>query len=367
MFAGSKGSVAGMSRSLAVGALLLLSWAPAARAAVVFQNAGDTTGWGRVYTQRAGTLTAVASPAYSGSTALKMTQTYQTSDGGNYHAEVVKNMAGLADQDLYYGQALYLPPDWVFHDQNVTFEQFAQTDVFGSPWVLLYVQRDHLFIAHVVNGSGNTDLGPITGLQGTWIRLVTRMKLGPAGMMEFWVNGEKRATLNGNIQAPNKGAIRWSVGMYCTYWRREQPKGLNPMVLFHDQMRVATTYAEADPASWEDGAPGVPALDGGLDMVASDAGTTTIDADLETDAAPASGGGAEPDASAMGGRSGMSRPDAAPAREGGTGGDSPGRDDGPAARKTAASGCAFADHAGSCAPALLVMACLGLCRRARRR
>ena len=145
----------------------------------------------------------------------------------------------------------------------MTFEQWAQTDVFGSPWVLLYVQRDHLFIAHVVGGKGNIDLGSIAGLQGTWIRLVTRLKLGPAGAMEFWVNGQKRASVNGDVQAPNKGAIRWSVGMYCTYWRREQPKGLDPMVLFHDQMRVATTYEEADPASWADGPGSTSPPDGG--------------------------------------------------------------------------------------------------------
>ena len=50
-------------------------------------------------------------------------------------------------QDLYYSEALKLPANWIFHDQNVTFQQFAQSDVFGSPWILMFVQNDHLFVA----------------------------------------------------------------------------------------------------------------------------------------------------------------------------------------------------------------------------
>jgi MYXO-CTERM domain-containing protein len=227
---------------------------------VLFQNGGTKAGWDSQITQHIGTITDVAAPAYVGPTALRMEQTFQGFDG--YHSEVRKHDSEQPGQDLYYGEALQLPSNWIFHDQNVTFEQFAQTDVFGSPWILMFVQRDHLFVAHVVGGKGTTDLGSIAGLQGTWIRIVTRMKLGPSGAYELWVNGDKRASLTGDIQAPNKGAIRWSVGMYCTYWRREQPAGLNPMVLFHDQMRVATTYEEADPASWTDGA-GPPTADAG--------------------------------------------------------------------------------------------------------
>src|SRR5690242_10113261 len=105
---------------------LAVGGAPAAaRAAVLFQNTGNAQGWGRVFTQRAGTITEVSSPVYKGTTAVKATQTYQTSNGQNYHSEIIKTMAHLAGQDLYYGQAIYLPPDWQFHSQNVTFQQWA--------------------------------------------------------------------------------------------------------------------------------------------------------------------------------------------------------------------------------------------------
>jgi hypothetical protein len=284
-----------------------------AQATVLFQNGGTKAGWDSSVTQHIGTVTEVTAPTYDGGTALRMDQTFQGFDG--YHSEVRKHDIEQPGQDLYYGEALQLPSNWIFHDQNVTFEQFAQTDVLGSPWVLLYVQRDHLFIAHVVNGSGNTDLGPITGLQGTWIRLVTRLKLGANGTMEFWVNGDKRATLNGNIQAPNKGAIRWSVGMYCTYWRREQPKGLDPMVLFHDQLRVATTMEEADPISWSGGAAIPPPDAGAIDA----SPVTEPDTATSKDIGSESGGDAAVEHRPDAGRDARDARDAG--GEGGTGGD----------------------------------------------
>src|SRR3954466_6473237 len=179
---------------------MLLALVPqAAQAMVVFENAGTTDGWGRVYTQRAGTLTAVASPAYKSGSALKMAQTYQTSDASNYHSEVVKNMAGLADQDLYYGQAIYLPADWVFHDQNVTFQQWAPEDPAG-PWILMFVQKDQLR----VGGKGITGmpvLATITGLRGTWIRVVTRIHQSTNGIFEVWVNGQKTLSQPGDFHS----------------------------------------------------------------------------------------------------------------------------------------------------------------------
>src|SRR3954462_12016179 len=123
-----------MHRLLAV--LLFVGLSSSARAEVLFQNPGNTKGWGSLFTQKAGTISEVSSPVYKGTTAVKTTQTYQTSDGKNYHSEIIKRMAQLAGQDLYYGKALYLPPDWVFHSQNVTFQQWAP-EMPEAPWILM--------------------------------------------------------------------------------------------------------------------------------------------------------------------------------------------------------------------------------------
>jgi len=235
-----------MSRRWLAGLTLVAAGASAAKAEVLFENAGNTMGWGRVYTQKGGTIAEVSTPAYKGNTAVRTTQTYMTSDGANYHSEMVKNTAQLADQDLYYGHAVYLPPDWQFHNQNVTFQQWAPENP-AAPWILMFVQDDKLR----VGGRGIDGLpvlATITNLRGTWIRVVTRIKMSTAGAFEVWVNGTKTYTINGDFRSMGP-SLRWSAGIYYTRWATEAPTGQRVLSIFHDSMRIATTLNEADPAS----------------------------------------------------------------------------------------------------------------------
>src|SRR6185436_20734485 len=80
--------------------LLLICLSSTARAEVLFQNAGNPQGWESLFTQKAGTINEVTSPVYKGKTAMKTTQTYQSSDGNNYHSEMIHRKAHLAGQDL---------------------------------------------------------------------------------------------------------------------------------------------------------------------------------------------------------------------------------------------------------------------------
>src|SRR4051794_36207298 len=96
-----------------------------ARAAVLFENTGTLTGWSKVYVQQQGTNELVSTPTFAGPTAIKSTQTFIIADGRGYHSERVVFDVQRNGDDLYYGMALYLPPDWKFHDQNVTFQQWA--------------------------------------------------------------------------------------------------------------------------------------------------------------------------------------------------------------------------------------------------
>jgi hypothetical protein len=242
----------------------------AARAEVLFQNTGNTMGWGRLFTQKAGTITEVSSPVYKGTTAVKTTQTYQTSDGGNYHSEIIKTRAHLAGQDLYYGHAVYLPADWVFHSQNVTFQQWAPEDP-EAPWILMYIQGDRLRLGGR-GANGDKDAGRVTGLRGTWIRFVTRIRMATDGIFEVWINGEKTFSQSGNFRAQGP-SMRWSNGIYCTRWDTETPTGPRQLTFWHDNLRIATTYEEADPATWGDGDPG-----------SADAGGATDGAGAATDA-----------------------------------------------------------------------------------
>src|SRR4051812_2091709 len=209
-----------MSRTSLVALLLCVSWP--ARAEVLFQNAGTPDGWDSLFTQKAGTINQVTSPVYKGKTAMKTTQTYQSSDGKNYHSEMIHRKAHLAGQDLYYGKALYLPPDWVFHSQNVTFQQWAP-EMPEAPWILMYIQNDMIRLGGR-GAAGDKDVGKVTGLKGTWIRFVARIQMSNPGTFEVWINGQKVFSQRWNLRAMGP-SLRWSNGIYATRWDTETPTG----------------------------------------------------------------------------------------------------------------------------------------------
>jgi MYXO-CTERM domain-containing protein len=256
-------------------------------AAVVFENTGTLTGWSRVYVQEQGTNTMVSTPTFQGPSAIKSTQTFVVADGRGYHSERVMFDIQRNGQDYYYGLALYLPPDWVFHDQNVTFQQWAfENPGGGGPWILMFVQNDKLRMGGS-GASGSRDLATITNLRGTWIRIVTRINMTASGPFEVWVNGTKTTSAPINLVVGGEPpTIRWSTGIYCTAWRTQQPAGGSPISVWHDHLRVATTYGEAEPANW-----GNPSL---VDAGAAD-GPATPDAagsDGDSDSGSAGAGGA---------------------------------------------------------------------------
>src|SRR5689334_2906498 len=104
---------------------------------VDFQNEGTLNGWDYHYTQKNGVIRDVTNVAYKGSTAIEAKQTYIGETGG-YHSETIDRGAQSVGEDRYYGQAIMLPADWQYHDQNVTFQQWSPEDPEG-PWLLMFV------------------------------------------------------------------------------------------------------------------------------------------------------------------------------------------------------------------------------------
>src|SRR4051794_17918729 len=269
------------------------------------------TGWGSLFTQKAGTIMEVTSPVFKGTTAMKMTQTYQTSDGLNYHSEAIKRMAQLAGQDLYYGQAVYLPTDWTFHDQNVTFQQWAPENP-EAPWVQMFLQGEKIRFGGR-GAHGDKDVVGVGELRGTWLRIVTRIHMATDGLIEVWLNGKKVFSDSANYRAMGP-SLRWSNGIYCTRWDTETPKGPRVLSFVHDNLRIATTLEEADPDSWSDGdAPPPPPPDAGAaDTAAPEvdsgapAGATTPPPPQEPPPAP--GGTSPPGGAPAGGTGGQAHP-----------------------------------------------------------
>jgi hypothetical protein len=185
---------------------------------------------------------------YKGNSAIETQQTYVSSDGKNYHTETVHAHAQSMNQDRYYGQAIYLKPDWQFHNQPVTFQQFSAENPSG-PWLLFEIQNSK--IEYSTHKTGYRTVGDISALRGTWIRIVVRINMRRSGgVMEVWLNGKKVVSDKDNTAPPSGTTLRWSSGIYPNYWDTEKPKGQKALSIFHDQARIASSYDLAEPANW---------------------------------------------------------------------------------------------------------------------
>jgi Polysaccharide lyase len=213
---------------------------------IYFSNDGTTIGWSsaRPQSNTIGKVTDVTNPVFKTSTAILTEQTYVAPQGA--HSEVILANAQRNGEDKYYGQAIYLPLDWNTIDKNSTFQQFSPEAPEG-PWMLNWVQNDHIFI----RAAGKThDCGPIS--KGVWTRVVVRFKTTNPGIFEYWVDGVKKQSVTNVDMTILNGSpsMRWSTGIYVTWWRDQPPGPQLTRQIFHDQLRVASTYEDADPANW---------------------------------------------------------------------------------------------------------------------
>jgi hypothetical protein len=139
-----------------------------------------------------------------------------------------------------------VPLDWETIDENATFQQFSPETPAG-PWNLNWIQNDHIFIR--VAGT-YYDCGPI--VKGVWTRVVVRFKTTNPGIFEYWVDGvKKQSVTNVDLTIPSGSpTMRWSSGIYVTWWRDQPPGNQMTRQIYHDQLRVTSTYELADPANW---------------------------------------------------------------------------------------------------------------------
>src|SRR4030095_15506888 len=99
-------------------------------------------------------------------------------------SETVQSGAQRVGEDRYYGQAIYIKPDWQFHDLGVVFQQWSPEDPSG-PWLLMLIENDYIRFG---GGSIYAGAGNIAGLRGTWFMIVVRLKLAPTGgAFEVWI------------------------------------------------------------------------------------------------------------------------------------------------------------------------------------
>ena len=226
-------------------------------ATVYFENTGVRTGFQATNIQHKGTVTTVTSPSYKSGQALRFYQEFDGSYTWRYHSEYMRTGAQLNHTDRYYGQALYLPTSWQWVDQNFTFQQFSPEDPSG-PWIMNWIQLDQIRIRTPTSTAATSYTTRVVGTitRGVWNRLVMRLKMGDSGNLTYWINDAQRLNVGGNFNPRNSPSIRWSVGIYCTYWfqRTSLPSGnQTTRTLYQDQFRIASSFAEANAANWGGG------------------------------------------------------------------------------------------------------------------
>jgi hypothetical protein len=219
---------------------------------VYFQNTGLKQGWPNYPQdpQNLGRIDEVSSPVYKGSTALRFEQTYVDNSSERYHSEVTYHGSQSNGQDKYYGFAMYIPTTW--HNESVkdNFQQWG-TENPGGPWLLMWIDQQNLMAGHP-NTFGTTNFGSFS--KGVWMTTVARLRMQDGVPFEFWVNGTRRGAPNCTCSA-NGGSVRWSAGIYVSYWYDRYRSGLpsgsqRVRYLLQDHYRIASSYAAADPANW---------------------------------------------------------------------------------------------------------------------
>ncbi|KAK7453115.1 hypothetical protein Landi51_04110 [Colletotrichum acutatum] len=132
-----------------------LSLSPAAvRATFPFFNSGDLAAANKfdyIRQEHNGVVQTVTNVVYKGTTALKMTQTYDPSYTGRYHSEVDVNDGYTRGQDRFYGFAFRLSESWQFQPQSYNIAQFIANrpgaGCGGDDWMpssMLWLEGDQL-------------------------------------------------------------------------------------------------------------------------------------------------------------------------------------------------------------------------------
>ncbi|KAB8264930.1 polysaccharide lyase [Aspergillus pseudonomiae] len=243
-------------------AALLLSLSFTIHATQTFKNTGTTSGWSSINHEHKGTVQQVTNVVYGGSTALKMTQVYDSSYSGRYHSEVVHNdMYKLGDEG-FYGFTFRLQESWQFSPaQSYNIAQFIAD--FGDtgcddymPSSMVWLIGDQLF-TRVKTGSvcaqKTTTFGNLATVSpGVWHKIIIQAKwrADGTGYYKMWFDGKKvleKYNIDTTVDDPRPFQFR--VGLYANGWYDDGGmKGTQgTRQVWYDEIVAGTTFADADP------------------------------------------------------------------------------------------------------------------------
>jgi len=225
-----------------------------ARAVVVFENTGTTSGWSYTSGDGSGTVTQVSSPTYRGSTAVKCYQTYSGTGDYTLHSECVIRDVGRNGDDRYYGYTFYLPTTWVDVPEGQVVMQLAAdfTCCGGQQTELLMIKGTALEMdrnwGDPANQTSSKTTVATSVAKGTWHRVVLHKRWASdnTGVYQLWLDGNLVINESGKPNSFTGSELyRWSIGLYANFASFNGSR-----YDFVDQARVSNNYNEAEPSYW---------------------------------------------------------------------------------------------------------------------
>lgn len=237
------------------------------QATQLFGNHGTLSGWDSINQEHQGTVQQVTNVYYEPSTALKMTQIYDSSYSGRYHSEVVKNNVYKRGDTGFYGFAFRLQQDWQTSPaQSYNLAQFiADFSNTGcddyAPTSMVWIVGDQLYsrvkfgkICDHVPPTTFKNLATIT--PGVWykVEIQASWKTDGTGYYKIWLNGSSvLAQYNIDTTLEDDREFQFRVGLYANGWHDDQGgmKGSQgTRQVWYDEIAAGSTFADADPDQW---------------------------------------------------------------------------------------------------------------------
>jgi hypothetical protein len=233
----------------------------------LFHNPGTLSGWDTVFQEHDGTVQQVTNVVYEGPSALKMTQTYDSSYNGRYHSEVIRNQGYTRGDELFYGFVFRLSETWQFQPQSYNIAQFIANrpgaGCGGDDWMpssMLWIQGNQL-MSRIVSGQYRqpdcsrtitplSNLGTISA--GQWHKIViqARWKSDNTGFYKIWLDQVKVLERFDVATTVNDDSVfQFRAGLYANSWFDDgHMTGTQPFrQIWFDEISIGTTFADVDP------------------------------------------------------------------------------------------------------------------------
>jgi len=230
-----------------------------------FRNPGTLAGWDNILREHSGTVDEVTNVVYAGNTAIKVTQTYDPSYTGRYHAEVHRGTGYKRGETGFYGFAFRLSDTWEFSPaQSYNIGQFIADfgDTGCDDWMpssMVWLYGDQLY-SRVKYGSIcdqhiTTYPNIATVTRGAWhrVEIQASWQSDSTGYYKIWFDGVK-VLEKYNIQTTidDSREFEWHMGLYANGWHDDGGmKGTQGFrQVWYDNLAIGTTFADADPAQF---------------------------------------------------------------------------------------------------------------------